>query len=70
MSMLDATPDPFICEVHEHEVGQSIHNLRAVVGGIVVLSQGLGPVQRAFGNFKRTSSHQLMVDVTGCQNPG
>lgn len=71
MSILCATSDPLVREVHEHEICERVYDLGAVVGGIVVLNEALFPFWRGDSEgILHTSSHQLIVLVTGSQKPG
>lgn len=70
MSVFPAAPTSLITHIHEWQIRQSINNLCRVVGGIIILYIQLNRKQiSSFQVLRLTSSHQLSVEVTGCQYP-
>ena len=68
--MLQAIADPFSGKIHEEKVGQRVNDLGSIGGGIVVLVESTMNVLRKCCIVERlTSSHQLIVDVTGDHRP-
>jgi hypothetical protein len=67
MSILVTADESFICQPNEQQIGQSVDNLGSIDGGIVVLYNHQQKIPKK--SELHTSSHQLMVLVTGSQNP-
>lgn len=69
MTVLSTIEDTLERKKNEHKVGQSIDNFSSVWSGIVILesfSKWMGKRCKS-GCLLHTSSHQLMVEVTGSQ---
>lgn len=54
-------------EVGKDEICERVHYLGSVVGRIVILFAAVREALSKVEGCKQTSSHQLMVDVTGLQ---
>ena len=68
MAVFAAGLNADIGKVDEEEVGEGVHYLGGVGGRIVILLElSVGGQRNYFGEILQTSSHQLMVEVTGSQ---
>lgn len=70
MTMFPTVDDTFEGKEGKHEVSQGIDNLCCVRSGIVVLAIRQLAALRDVHLGRQTSSHQLIVEVTGSQKPG
>lgn len=70
MTMFPTVDDTFESKEDKNEVSQGIDNLRCVRSGIVILAIRQLAALRKVHAGRQTSSHQLIVEVTGSQKAG
>lgn len=70
MPIFYTASDTFDAQVHKEEVCHGIDNFGSIDGRIVILNARSAKTRCCNGDIAGdTSSHQLMVDVCGNQNP-
>jgi hypothetical protein len=69
MIVFQAIPYPFDPKPYKEQVRQGINNLGRVYGGIIILCDRMVSMVSYLGVECDRPSHQLIVEVTGAQNP-